>query len=138
MVRSIVRFFRLSNSERLLFLEAVMLHLWIGLLLKLIPFRDIPRLFDNPQSSVISPDSSLLKSIRNAIQRAEKVSPWKNKCLISSLAGRCMLRRRKIKSQLSLGLGKNGEGKTIAHAWLKTGDFEIVTAGVSFHELYKF
>ena len=70
--------------------------------------------------------------------RAGKVSPWKNRCLVSSLAARCMLRRRKITSQLSLGVAKDAGGKVIAHAWLRAGDVEIVSAGGSFHELYQF
>ena len=142
----------LQRKEKFLFLEALALHLWIGLLLKVIPFRWIPGLFGNKVKSQKSkvksagnpPDSSQFivpektKQIKAAIQRAGRVSPWRNKCLVSSLAGRCMLRRRKIESRLSLGVTKNTEGKIIAHAWLSSGDLEIITGGGNFQELYCF
>ena len=75
---------------------------------------------------------------KRAIGRATVVSPWKNKCLISSLVARWMLRRRGIDSQLSLGVAKGANGKTIAHAWLKSGDYEIVEKGGDFTQLYLF
>ena len=145
-VRYKVRKFReLSGCEKRLFLEAFMLHLWVGLMLKVVPFRLLPRLFGNPevlvpspQSSVSSPQSADIELVKNAIGRATGISPWKNRCLVSSLAGRYMLRRRKILSQLSLGVGKNVGGKTIAHAWLRAGEIDIVPTGTSFHELYHF
>ena len=132
------KFWALSCLERWFFIEAVLLHLWIGLLLKVLPFRYIPRFFASPKSKVQSPKSEDIDFIRRAIQRAGKVSPWKNRCLVSSLAGRSMLSRRKIHSQLSLGVTKVASGKVIAHAWLRAGDVEIVTAGGSFQELYHF
>ena len=121
-----------------MFFEAVVLHLWVGLLLKVIPFRWITRLFSSLQSPVFSHQSEDIALIKRAIGRANIVSPWKNRCLVSSLAGRGMLRSRKIDSQLSLGAAKNVDGKTIAHAWLRAGDVEIVSAGEWFQELYQF
>jgi hypothetical protein len=159
------KFLDLSRHERRLFTEALMLHLWVGLLIKVIPFRWIPQLFssrqfetppqeeDQSRYSVSGRQSatfakasvagSSLQSkdilfIQGAIQRAGRASPWKNRCLVSSLAGRCMLRKRKINSQLSLGVAKNTGGKTIAHAWLKAGNIEIFSAGGGFQELYQF
>lgn len=162
-------FTALTGREKILFLEAFFLHLWIGLLLKVIPFRMIPRLFSNPQFESPTMEetqsrhtvsgrqfeaptreetqsrhimsvrqSSLLELIRQAIGRAAWVSPWKNKCLISSLVARCSLRRRGIGSQLSLGVARGANDKTIAHAWLKAGDIEIVEQGGDFTELYLF
>jgi len=122
-----------------LFLDAMNLHLWVGLVLKVIPFRLIPRLFSGQQPTVYSLQSAEeIKLIRAAIHRAGRASPWKNRCLVSSLAGKCMLRRRKIPSLLSLGVAKNAAGKTIAHAWLSAGEVEIVSAGEGFQELYQF
>lgn len=135
----------LPGREKGLFLEALFSQLWVGLLLKIIPFRWIPRLFASPQpsalsqqSTVNSPQSSKPELIKRANQRASIASPWKNRCLVSSLAARCMLRRRKIGSHLSLGLAKDHNGMTIAHAWLKSGDFEIVEKSGDYTALYTF
>jgi hypothetical protein len=139
------KFWALSGRERRLFIEAVLLHLWVGLLLKVIPFRLIPGLFASRQSSVFSRQSSvgsqqteINEFIRTAIQRAGKYSPWKNRCLVSSLAGRCMLRRRKIPSQLSLGVVRVAGGRVRAHAWLTSGDFEIIAKSGAYTEMYRF
>ena len=163
--RGLRKFGKLSWHEQLLFSEACFLHLTTGLFLKIIPFRWIPRVFSNPQSAILSPQSaaapdtlnrksqianrksetsplaphsSILYQVRAANHQASQVSPWKNKCLVSSLAARRMLNRRRIPSQLSLGVAKGGDGKLIAHAWLKAGDFEIVEKGGDFSELYLF
>ena len=122
----------------MLFLEAVVLHLWIGLLLKFIPFRQIPRLFSSPQFSVFNLRSEAIEQVRVTIQRAGRVSPWKNRCLVSSLAGRCMLRRRQIGSHLSLGVAKGPDDRTVAHAWLSSGDVEVTGKHGDYHELFVF
>lgn len=131
------KFGALSWSEKLLLSEAYFMHLTTGLILKAIPFRWIPTLFSS-QSSVHSPQSEEIELIRTAVQRAGMVSPWRNRCLVSSLAARCMLRRRKIHSQLSLGVAKDDGGKMIAHAWLMAGEAEIVPKGADFQQLYQF
>jgi hypothetical protein len=131
-------FFALSARERIFFLEAAFLQLWAGLVLKLIPFRWIPRFFANPQNVMDSPQSPLLSLIKESVRRAENVSPWKNRCLVSSLAARCMLRRRRIGSSLSLGMAKEADGRMTAHAWLTAGDIEIVERGGDYKELFYF
>jgi len=82
--------------------------------------------------------TELIDFIRRAIQQAGKVSPWKNRCLVSSLAGRCMLRRRKIESEVSLGVAKDAGGNVIAHAWLRAGGVEIVPSDGTFSALFQF
>ena len=141
----VAKFLSLSAKERHLFLEALALQMWVGLLLKIIPFRWIPKLFKdkvqrtrNQKEGGHGPEPGLLEQIKTAIHRATLFSPWKNKCLVQSLAARRMLSRRRISSQLSLGVA-HGEGRRmIAHAWLKTGDFEIVQKGGEYTGLYLF
>jgi hypothetical protein len=125
-------------------------------MLKVIPFRWIPRLFSAPHSSVSSQQStpntssltphisrltshiSYLEQLKTATQRASKVSLWRNKCLIQSLAARRMLSSRRIMSELSLGVAKGHDGKMIAHAWIKAGDFEVVEQSGDYKELFCF
>ena len=156
------KFFALSCREKRFFAEAFVLHLWVGLALKVVPFRRIPGVFASPQfdaptkeedqsrtrtcpdevgsvgTVVGSRQSEDVVLIRGAIQRAGKVSPWKNRCLVSSLAGRCMLRRRKIESEVSLGVAKDAGGNVIAHAWLRAGGVEIVPSDGTFSALFQF
>ncbi|MBN2665593.1 MAG: lasso peptide biosynthesis B2 protein [Bacteroidales bacterium] len=145
------KFLAVSAREKLLFVEALSLHLWVGLLLKIIPFRWIPRLFSSRHFEAPTQEETQsrprsesgqrladLELIRTAIQRAGKVSPWKNKCLVSSLAARRMLRCRRIESLISLGVTKNEKGKMIAHAWIRAGDYEIVPRDGEYVKLYGF
>ena len=140
----------LNRKEKLLFLEALFIHLYTGLLLKVIPFRWIPRVFssrqfktptneeDQSRHNVSGRQSDEVELIKTAIVRASWVSPWRNKCLVSSLAGRCMLRRRRISSVLFLGMAKGIPSRPLAHAWLTSAGNEIVAEGGNYTVLYTF
>jgi len=132
-----------SLREKMLFIEAFFFQFTVGLLLMVIPFKLIPRLFANhsphtSHASRLTPHPSPLNEIKRVTQRTIRLSPWKNKCLVQSLAARWMLNLRKIQSQLSLGVILDNNKKMIAHAWLKAGDFEVVEQGGDYQELYKF
>ena len=132
------RFLSLTGNERHLFIESFLLHLWVGLLVKVIPFRWIARLFTGHPSSVSGMQSEEIESVKRAIQRAGSISPWKNRCLVSSLVGRSMLNRRNIPSQLSLGVSKDAGGRTVAHAWLISGTVDVTGKQGDFQELFVF
>jgi hypothetical protein len=162
MLKRFRKFVELPWSEQLLFSEAYFLQLATGLLLKVVPFKWIPRLFagkgesrpplprlrrarkakgksiSSQERGTRNKEQGTIEQIKTAIQRSSPYSLWKNKCLISSLAARRMLNRRNIQSEISLGVAKDLSGKTIAHAWLKVGDFEIVEKSGDYHELYLF
>lgn len=132
------RFASLPGLEKKLFLEALFLQISVGLVLKVLPFRRVPSLFSNPEQPLVDHDPAFPILIRNALVRSDRYSPWKNRCLVQSLSGRCMLRRRKIASVLSLGMAKDSEGKIIAHAWLTAADSEIVEKKGDYIELFLF
>lgn len=131
-------FIGLPAGEKLFFLEALLLQLWVGFLLKFIPFKKIPVWFANPSGKPVVPDIDKLEKIKSAGIRASGVSPWKNKCLVSSLATRYMLKRRRIESQLSLGVIKSEGGKVVAHAWLISGNTELVNKSGNYTALFIF
>ncbi len=144
------KFGELPWKEQLLFSEAYFLHLTTGLILKVIPFRWIPRVFSSrqfetpakweaqSQHSMSGRQSELIELIKVAVQRAGGFSPWRNKCLVSSLVARRMLKKRKIPSKLSLGVAKDTGGRTVAHAWLIAGGIEIVPSLGYYKEIYQF
>jgi hypothetical protein len=132
------KFMALPYRKKLLFFEALLFQFVAGLILKLVPFRKIPRLFALP-SHLISHISHLTsREIKQAIIMTSRLSPWKNKCLVQSLAARWMLNRRGIHSQLSLGVTIGHDKKMIAHAWLKVKNFEVVEKKGNYLELYLF
>lgn len=150
-------FIELPVREKMLLFEAIIFQLISGLILKLVPFRMIPRIFRLPShlSSQVSSFTSHIplcgtsslpllvspltsQDIKRAILISGRLSPWKNKCLVQSLAARWMLNLRSIPSQLSLGVALGENGKMIAHSWLRTDDFEVVEKAGIYNELYFF
>jgi hypothetical protein len=139
------KFLDLTGWNKLLLVEATLFQLLTGIILKLVPFRVIPRLFALPSrlTSHVSPLTSHLShlkaiEIKKAILTTSRLSPWKNKCLVQSLAARWMLNLRSIPSRLSLGVTLQEDNKMIAHSWLKAGDFEVVEKSGNYSELYLF
>jgi hypothetical protein len=130
------KFLSLPGDEKVLFIEAYIAQLISGLVLKILPFRYIPRIFAGPEKR-ISATPEVTIEIKEAIQRSSLLVPWKNKCLVQSLAAKRMLNRRKFISSLSLGASLDG-GVMTAHAWLISGDVEIVPKGGEFKEMFRF
>ncbi len=62
-----------------------------------------------------------LEQIAAAICRCSKTVPWKSRCFVEAITTVLMLRRRKIKGTIYLGLAKDN-GTMKAHAWLRCGN----------------
>lgn len=60
--------------------------------------------------------------MRKLLQRADRNLPTEFICLPTALAGRWMLSRRGIASDLFVGTRKTPEGEHKFHAWLKLGE----------------
>jgi hypothetical protein len=145
----------LRRCERKLFLEAFFAQMWAGIVIKTVPFKYIPELYKGKvQGSRFPPSLKLRRTkqvpreikeerevigeVKKAIERAVIVSPWKNRCLVESLAARCMLNRRRIHSQISLGVAFDEKKKLLAHAWIRAGDIVIVEQRGEYREMYLF
>lgn len=114
---------RLSPIEVGRAVEAAVLFHGFRLLLKVIPFRRFRRVLgpsgpvaSSPERPVGRPSPSAI-AISQALFRASKLYP--DTCLPQTLAGRVMLRRRRLPSTLSLGT-RHEEGKLTFHAWIAT------------------
>ncbi len=128
----IKKFWNLPRREKGLFIEAVFRLFIAHVLIILFPFRKIaPGLGKHMNESspeTRSCDIRILPLIRHAIGRAARFIPKKRACLVRSIAGQMMLKRRNIPYTLYLGLikntGKDDEKETElnAHAWLRSGD----------------
>lgn len=62
-----------------------------------------------------------------AVEHACRRTVWESKCLVRALTAQRMLKKKGISSTLYLGCGMD-EGKMIAHAWLRVGEY-YVTGG---------
>lgn len=66
--------------------------------------------------------------ISSVVNRTADHTNWESKCLVRALTARKLLLRKGISCTLYLGVGKDEDGKMIAHAWLRTGEM-YVTGG---------
>ncbi len=103
--------------------EAALLFHGFRLLLRVVPFRTFRRVLgpsgpiaSSPEGPVRRPSAAAI-AVSQALFRASK--PYPDTCLPQALAGRVMLRRRRIPSTLSLGT-RHKEGDLTFHAWIAT------------------
>lgn len=136
LIKNIQSFFSWSWKEKLLFFEAALFLFTAKIMLLLFPFKFCLRLIKSKNSSNKSYTLEDLKTIKTAVNRANRLAFWKNICLVQSIAARWMLQRRKIPSKLSIGVAHDKNKKLIAHAWIKADDFEVVNKGLDYKELY--
>lgn len=131
-VRMMRVFFSLDRKTMFLFIEAFFYLGWARYLVYL-PFSKVaPSLgvqLQETSHTEIPEHKTTLKSVNQAIYMMSNHTPWESKCFVKAIAGMKMLERRKIESTLYLGTAKNGAGKMIAHAWLRSGPFYITGAG---------
>lgn len=131
----LAKFFRLSAAERRLVLETFALLGLARLAVITLPFRTIADFLGEPKKDLENADETALISLSAeidnivwALRRVSCHTPWRSNCLAKAVAGRFMLRRRRIANTLYFGMIKNSEGEISAHAWLCSGD-TILTGG---------
>lgn len=127
------KLWHLRFAELLLFFEACLLLIAATLVKNMLPFRwyawflgnNVPGLDDRAQGEV---GIERILPLKNALQRGSCYLPLECKCLVNAIAGKAMLKRRRIPSAVYLGVAKNGEGSLDAHAWLKAGKHLVTGA----------
>lgn len=128
-LRSFPKFFHLSRTERLMVIEAACLLGLARMLVITLPFRWVAKALTRktPENEFEMPQKLVVKTAW-AISRTSLYTPWKSNCLAKAIAGKYMLRRRRISNTLYLGVAKDEIGEFEAHAWLKCGE-TIITGG---------
>lgn len=116
-------------SALLLFLQAWICIAIARCMLVFIPFRKIAALLGKNVPENITSNSRTLRPerIRAAIRRAAACSPWRARCFEQALAGKIMLRSRRMSGIVFFGISKVG-GDLQAHAWLES-EGVIITGG---------
>ena len=132
LVSAACRWSRLTRLERQITLEALVVVGAVSALVSTFPSsftsmairRVIVRATPStPQTSAYTTMQGI-ELIRSAITRASLRIP-KASCLVQALSGWWMLKRRKIPSQLRIGVEKGANGFS-AHAWLCVGDTIVI------------
>lgn len=130
------RFGRLRKvrfAELFLFLEACLMLTVATFVKNMLPFRWYAWFLGNKgpgldvcEQGVVGIERLLPLII--ALRRGSYYLPLECKCLVNAIAGKAMLKLRRIPSIVYLGVAKNGEGSLDAHAWLKAGKHLVTGA----------
>jgi hypothetical protein len=129
--RKIARYRRLTPSQRRLLAEAFILLGVSRLALLLLPFKRIaPHLGKQGEDAyaIDAGQTVTAKGVGWAVRSASMHTPWQSKCLAQAMTAKHMLRQRKIRNTLYLGLAKDETGKMIAHAWIFCGSLPLTGA----------
>jgi hypothetical protein len=153
--RDVTRARALSPAQRWLFVEATV---WLGLLRAAtltLPYRRVAALLRLTQSAASDGSPGLAVSPAGpgpgsggheagltgvtgvtgwALAAAAARTPWHSTCLVQSLAGYLILRRRGVPSVVYLGVAKDPAGEFMAHSWLRCGD--VIVTGRGGHQRY--
>src|SRR5579872_7377645 len=124
MLSRLNKFIRLPAPDRALLASAAVSLIRARLTLMFVPVREI-LLPITPQTESASPDTDVEK-ISWAVESAARIVPTAKNCLVRAIAGREMLARRGVSSQIRLGIAKNSPDILSGHAWLESGD-KIIT-----------
>jgi hypothetical protein len=132
-LRHLIKFYCLSFPDKILLLEALF---WLPIcraVIQWVPMRLYTSVFLGKQmrtapSHKTDEQQNWVAPVSWAVQTVDWFMPWKNKCFATAMAAKTMLRFRRIRSTLYLGVKKDLPDEIQAHAWLRCGDV-IVTGG---------
>jgi len=116
------KFIELPATDRWLLVSAIVSLIKARIVVTFVPLRKIlqPVML---RTNATPPDS---EKISWAVETAGRIVPNGQNCLVRAIAGREMLARRGVSSQIRLGIAKNSPDILKGHAWLECGD-KIVT-----------
>ncbi|MGH7926053.1 MAG: lasso peptide biosynthesis B2 protein [Candidatus Binatus sp.] len=121
------KFFRLPAADRRLLASAIVSVIKARGTVMFVPVRKI-LLPLAARTEAMSSDADAAR-ISWAVETAGRIVPTGENCLVRAIAGRAMLARRGISSQIKLGIAKNSADILSGHAWLECGDRIITGAG---------
>jgi hypothetical protein len=121
------KFIKLPRPDRRLLVSAIVALIKARLTVAFVPLRKILQPVA-PHSGAISSDSDLAR-ITWAVDAASRIVPTARNCLVRAIAGRELLARGGVSSQLRLGIVKSSRDRLSGHSWLECGGRIITGEG---------
>ena len=125
---SVLRFFKYNRNKRMT-LVIWYLTAFYRLQMLLVPSKSLEKKWGEKGKE--SPNEDTMQNYRYAydvsleVNRIADKTPWESKCLVRALTARYLLHRKGIVTTMYLGVGKDDEGKMIAHSWLRCGENKV-------------
>lgn len=110
------KFLALSASDKLLLLRCVQVVTTVRLGLSLLSYNTLRRWMKREAPAATASPEDLRRvawGVRNAARLVPRAS-----CLTQALAAQVLLARSGFRSQIRIGVAKDGDGRFLAHAWL--------------------
>lgn len=144
-------FFNLSSRDQALLLAVFVLTGLTRAAILMLPFAWLApylgkSMAESPSDLPSAAMQTYVRKLGWAITLVSRHTPWESKCLVQAIVGKILLRRLQLTNTLYLGVGRDGDNKLIAHAWLRCGTV-FVTGGAGrerftvvgkFADLYQF
>jgi hypothetical protein len=125
------RFWRKPSVDRRLLLSAAVLHAFVALALRVLPFRFVRRVLDG--AAMLGPAPRATADVEGRVVRAVRTTamfvPGCN-CLTEALAALFLLKRYGCDATLAFGISahKPADRPFDAHAWLEHGHRRVIGA----------
>lgn len=131
-IRKIKSFIKIDNRTKREFIYAYFYMGIFRMYILFIPFNKLRRKMGKckEESPKVVEDSVYMEAQRISwiIANASRFTPWESKCLVQALTAQKMLKNKEIQTTLYLGVNKDEDGKMIAHAWIRCGEY-CITGG---------
>lgn len=128
MLKQIYRFLRYNRKKKLT-LAIWGLTAYYRALILLVPPKKLQPYWGTQGEESAKTDT--VENYRQAVRIAREVvriadkTPWESKCLVRALTTQRLVHRKGIETTLYLGVGKDENGKMIAHAWIRCGEIYL-------------
>ena len=115
------KFLQLSNADKLLVLNALLLLQVNWLLVRIRPFEQL-RTSSRPGDSNKPMPAERTNRILSLVESASRAAPWTDNCLLRGLTGLQLMEKFGTPANLSIGVKREADGTIQAHAWLECAD----------------
>lgn len=136
-MKKVLKFFSLPYQKKKLLGQSLITVIAIRLSLWIIPFKTLNRClcaFDATESDDRVIERNVIDSVTAAVQFCSRCVPYAS-CLTQALAARTLLGLRGQYSQLKIGVGRDEDGKFMAHAWVEI-DGKIIIGKLPYHHSF--
>lgn len=116
----VAKFFLLSSSKRMVILQALLLLIAVRISLWLLPFRVVYTFLERMARQSSNLDSADAQVEMRLTWAVKTISPYvpQASCLTQALVLWVLLGRAAVRSEVRIGVAKNGQGQLEAHAWV--------------------
>lgn len=122
-----------DNPHKLMTVQVWCYEAKFRFLIKFIPAKYLKKRFgiegEESEGELTLDEYKYARRVSQYVNRSADNTPWESKCLVRALTAQSLLKKKKIPSTLYLGVGKDEEGKMVAHAWIRAGAM-YVTGGI--------